>query len=62
MLTKIVLYIVFDERSVMILRMGGGGGGGGVGEDGGGSVVAKRVLRGAIENEEVGSGNFDRTM
>ena len=60
MLTKIVLYIVFDERSVMILRMGGGGGG--VGEDGGGSVVAKRVLRGAIENEEVGSGNFDRTM
>ena len=31
----------------------------GVGEDGGGSVVAKRVLRGAIENEEVGSGNFD---
>lgn len=59
MLTKIVLYIVFDERSVVILRMGGGGG---VGEDGGGSVVAKRVLRGAIENEEVGSGNFDRTM
>ena len=58
MLTKIVLYIVFDERSVMILRMGGGGGGG-MGEDGGGSVVAKRVLRGAIENEEVGSGNFD---
>ena len=57
MLTKIVLYIVFDERSVMILRMGGGGGG--MGEDGGGSVVAKRVLRGAIENEEVGSGNFD---
>lgn len=44
----------------MILRMGGGGRReGGVGEDGGGSVVAKRVLRGAIENEEVGSGNFD---
>ena len=44
----------------MILRIGGGGEeGGGVGEDGGGSVVAKRVLWGAIENEVVGSGNFD---
>ena len=43
----------------MILRIGGGGRREGVGEDGGGSVVTKRVLRGAIENEEVGSGNFD---
>lgn len=41
----------------MILRMGGGGEGEWKME--GAQSSLERVLRGAIENEEVGSGNFD---